>query len=142
MYWFYYPHRSRELVSPVCGIFVMCSLVEENIDHFMTCRAYGKEALEINWKLIYQNNVKNLNIIAKEVKRRQFLRNKNFMRLACLYFWLHCCRLMLSKNKELFENAPPYMIIRSYLQEGLYISSGQIYKLIVKLTCIHVQLLK
>ena len=43
-------------------------------------------------------------------------------------------------NKELFENAPPYMIIRPYLKEGLYISSGQISKLPVKLTCIHVQL--
>ena len=50
----------------------MCSLVEENIDQFMTCRAYGKEALKLNWKLIYQDNVKNLNIIAKEMKRRQF----------------------------------------------------------------------
>ena len=44
-------------------------------------------------------------------------------------------------NKELFENAPPYMIIRPYLQEGLYISSGQISKLIVKLTYIHLQFL-
>ena len=44
------------------------------------------------------------------------------------------------KNTELFENAPPYMIIRPYLKEGLYISSGQISKLPVKLTCIHVQL--
>ena len=44
-------------------------------------------------------------------------------------------------NKELFENAPPYMIIGPYLQEGLYISSWQILKFIVKLTYIHVQLL-
>ena len=33
------------------------------------------------------------------------------------------------------------MIIRPYHQEGLYINSGQISKLIVKLTYIHVQLL-
>ena len=46
------------------------------------------------------------------------------------------------KNKELFENAPPDMIIRPYFQEGLYISSGKISKLIVKLTYIHVQILK
>ena len=43
------------------------------------------------------------------------------------------------QNKELFENAPPHMINRPYFQEGLYISSGQISKLIVKLTNIHVQ---
>ena len=42
-------------------------------------------------------------------------------------------------NKELFDNAPPHMIIRPYFQEGLYISSGQISKLIVKLTYFHVQ---
>ena len=48
--------------------------------------------------------------------------------------------LHLHQNKELFENSPPYMIIRPYLKEGLYISSGQISKLPVKLTCIHLQL--
>ena len=47
--------------------------------------------------------------------------------------------LLGMNNKELFEDAPPYMIIRPYLKEGLYISSGQISKLIVKLTYIHVQ---
>ena len=45
------------------------------------------------------------------------------------------------RNKELFENAPSYMIIRPSLRGGLYMSAGQISKLIVKLTCIHVQLL-
>ena len=45
-------------------------------------------------------------------------------------------------KKELFENAPPpYMIIRPSLKGGLYISSGQISKLFVKLTYIHVQIL-
>ena len=47
--------------------------------------------------------------------------------------------LNFNKNKELFENAPPHMIIKPYFQEGLYISSGQISKLIGKLTYIHVQ---
>ena len=47
----------------------------------------------------------------------------------------------ISLNKELFENAPPYMIIRQSLKGGLYISSGQITKLMVKLTYMHVQLL-
>ena len=45
------------------------------------------------------------------------------------------------ENKELFENAPPYMIIRPSFKGGVYINSGQISKLIVKLTYIHVQLL-
>ena len=53
----------------------MCSLVEENIEHFMTCSTYGKVAWEINWKEIYLNNVKNQNCVAKEVKQRQFIRN-------------------------------------------------------------------
>ena len=43
-------------------------------------------------------------------------------------------------NKELFENAPLYMIIRP-LKGGLYISSGQISNFTVKLTYIHVRLL-
>ena len=33
-------------------------------------------------------------------------------------------------NKELFENAPPYMIFRPFLKGGLHMSSGQISKLI------------
>ena len=53
-----------------------CSLFEENIDHFMTCSKYGKVAWEINWKEIFLNNVKNLNFVEKEVKQRQFIRNK------------------------------------------------------------------
>ena len=42
---------------------------------------------------------------------------------------------------ELFENTPPYMIIGPSLKGGLYMSSGQISKLIVKVTYINVQLL-
>ena len=45
------------------------------------------------------------------------------------------------KNKELFKNAPPYMIIRPSLKGGLYMSAGQTSKWIVKITYIHVQLL-
>ena len=43
-------------------------------------------------------------------------------------------------NKELFENAPTYMIIRPSLKEGLYMSDRQTSKCIFKLTCIHVQI--
>ena len=35
---------------------VMCSLVEENIKHFMTCSTYGEVAWEINFKEIFLNN--------------------------------------------------------------------------------------
>ena len=45
----------------------------------MTCRAYGKVAWEINWKSIYQNNVKHQNIVAKEVKRRTKFKNKKLL---------------------------------------------------------------
>ena len=33
-----------------------------------------------------------------------------------------------TKNKELFKNAPPYMIIRPSLKGGLYMSAGQTSK--------------
>ena len=46
--------------------------------------------------------------------------------------------LKQKKNKELFENAPPYMIIGPLLKGGLYMSAVQTSKLIFKLTCIHV----
>ena len=45
-------------------------------------------------------------------------------------------------NKELFENATPYMIVKPSLKGGLHISSGKIPKLIDKLTYIHEPLLK
>ena len=38
--------------------------------------------------------------------------------------------VMVWYNKELFENAPPYMIFRPFLKGGLHMSSGQISKLI------------
>ena len=54
----------------------MCGKYEENIEHFMTCRAYGKVSLEINWREIYGNNVLNQVQVAKEIKRRQFIRKR------------------------------------------------------------------
>ena len=42
----------------------------------MACRAYGKVAVEINWKSTYQNNIKHQNIVGKEVKEDIFLINK------------------------------------------------------------------
>ena len=38
---------------------VMCEMLEENIEHFMSCEAYGKTSWEIDWKEIFGNNVKN-----------------------------------------------------------------------------------
>ena len=55
---------------------VMCEKYEENMDHFMTCRAYGKEPLETNWTEVFGNIVVNQNIVAKEIKRRQFMRKR------------------------------------------------------------------
>ena len=54
----------------------MCEMLEENIEHFMSCEAYGKTSWEIDWKEIFGNNVQNQNTVAKEVKRRQFIRKK------------------------------------------------------------------
>ena len=50
---------------------VMCSFLEENIGHFMTCSTYRKVAWEINWKEIFQNNVENQNSVAKNVKKKK-----------------------------------------------------------------------
>ena len=54
----------------------MCEMLEENIEHFMSCESYGKTSWEIDWKEIFGNNFKNQNTVAKEVKRRQFIRKK------------------------------------------------------------------
>ena len=54
----------------------MCEMIEETIEHFMTCRTYGKTSWEIDWKLIFLDDVENQNTVAKEVKRRQFIRKK------------------------------------------------------------------
>ena len=53
---------------------VMCNLDTENIEHFMMCKEYGIGILNIDWKEIYENNFENQNQVAKEVKRRLFLR--------------------------------------------------------------------
>ena len=55
---------------------VMCEMLEETIEHFMTCKTYGKTSWEIDWKLIFLDNVENQNTVAKEVKRRQYIRKK------------------------------------------------------------------
>ena len=54
----------------------MCEMLEENIEHFMSCESYGKTSWEIDWKEIFGSNVKNQNTVAKEIKRRQFIRKK------------------------------------------------------------------
>ena len=46
-----------------------------------------------------------------------------------------------STNKELFKNAPPYMIITTSLKGGLYMSAGKTSNCNFKLTYIYVQLL-
>ena len=39
----------------------------------MTCEAYGKVAWEINWREVFENNVSNQNIVAKEIKKEDSL---------------------------------------------------------------------
>ena len=48
---------------------VMCEKYEENLEHFMTCRAYGKETFETNWTEVFGNIVVNQNTVAKETRR-------------------------------------------------------------------------
>ena len=55
---------------------VMCKKEDETIEHFMTCNTYGKTSWEIDWKEIFLNHVEKQNTVAKEVKRRQFIRQK------------------------------------------------------------------
>ena len=55
---------------------VMCSMSEESFEHSMSCKTYGKVSCEIGWKEIFLNNVENQILVAKEVKRRQYLRKK------------------------------------------------------------------
>ena len=55
---------------------VMRETFEENIEPFMSCEAYGKVTWEINWREVFENNKSNQNIVAKEIKRRQFIRKK------------------------------------------------------------------
>ena len=54
----------------------MCEMSGETIDNFLTCRAYGKITLKIDWKEIFLDNVENQITVAKEVKRRQYVRKK------------------------------------------------------------------
>ena len=42
----------------------------------MTCRAYGKTTLDIDWKKIFVDNVETQNTASKEVKKRQYVRKK------------------------------------------------------------------
>ena len=53
---------------------VMCKLSDENIKHFMSCKAYGMDSLDIDWKLIYENEPETQFKIAEEIKRRHNLR--------------------------------------------------------------------
>ena len=46
---------------------------EETIDNFLTCRAYGKTTLEIDWKEIFLDTVENQITVAKGVKIRHHL---------------------------------------------------------------------
>ena len=53
---------------------VMCNMLEENMDHFMSCLAYGKSRNEITWKDIFENDPEKQHLIALEIKRRDYIR--------------------------------------------------------------------
>ena len=53
---------------------VMCEKSDENVDHFMGCEAYENNHLKVHWKKIFENDPKEQNEIAIEIKRRKHLR--------------------------------------------------------------------
>ena len=57
-------------------ICVMCKLWDENFQHFMTCSSYGNNPLEIHWSKMFEDNMEEQVILAKDIKRRQFLRKR------------------------------------------------------------------
>ena len=50
---------------------VMCKVLEESFEHFMNCKAYGKSSIETNLTEIFENDVYQQNIIARDIQRRQ-----------------------------------------------------------------------
>ena len=49
---------------------VMCGNHDENIEHFMSCLAYGQGNPEINWKDIYGDDSDKQKSIAIEIKKK------------------------------------------------------------------------
>ena len=52
------------------SMWVMCNMLEENMDHFISCLAYGKSRNEINWKDIFEKDSEKQNSMALEISRR------------------------------------------------------------------------
>ena len=52
----------------------MCKVLEDSFEHFMNCKTYGKLSCETNLTEIFGNYVHQLNIIAREIQKRQRLR--------------------------------------------------------------------
>ena len=55
-------------------MWVMCNMLEENMDHFISCLAYGKSRYEINWKDIFEKYSEKQNSIALKIYRRDYIR--------------------------------------------------------------------
>ena len=54
----------------------MCKLWEENFKHFMTFSACGNNPLTIHWSEIFGNDANERVTIAKDNKRRQYIRKR------------------------------------------------------------------
>ena len=54
----------------------MCRLWEENLKHFMTFSAYGNNPLTIHRSEIFGNDADEQVTIAKDIKRRQYIRKR------------------------------------------------------------------
>ena len=64
-------------------MYIMYEIENETIEHFMACDTYGNISWEIYWKGIFLNHVENQNTVAKEIKRRHFIRKKKLQKV-CL----------------------------------------------------------
>ena len=53
---------------------VMCQKEDEDMNHFMSCIAYGKVPFEMNWTNIFENDPDEQCLIAMEVRRRYTIR--------------------------------------------------------------------
>ena len=51
-------------------------LWKENFQHFMTCSSYGNNPLQIYGSKMFEKNMEDQVVLAKDIRRRQFLRKR------------------------------------------------------------------
>ena len=56
---------------------VMCQVIEDSFEHFMTCQFYGPTDFEIVYTEIFENHYEHQYHVAIEIKRRIDIRKQN-----------------------------------------------------------------